>query len=272
MAHISRELATRLGHETVGFLRAGGYRSPSGRVVDLTASLEASTGGTVEYRPERALHPAPVSGTSPRITVENQSILVVGRRMAATGPVAGLNFASATSPGGGFLNGALAQEECIARSSGLFACLEHREMYPRSRAVLDAMYSDYVIYSPEVPVFRTDDGALLEQPWTMSVLTSPAVHGKAVRRYIPHRQDEIPHVMRARTRKVLAVAAAHGQRRLILGAWGCGAFGLDGDMMAGIFAEALAQQGGGVFDEVVFAITDWSDDRRFIGPFERAFS
>jgi hypothetical protein len=59
MAHISRELATRLGHETVGFLRAGGYRAPSGRVVDLTAALEASTGGTVEYPPERALARGP---------------------------------------------------------------------------------------------------------------------------------------------------------------------------------------------------------------------
>ncbi len=272
MAHISRELATTLGHDTVAYLRAGGYRTPSGRFVDLTAALEASTGGTVEYPPEHTLHPAPAAGPQPRITVENESILVVGRRMAATGLVAGLNFASATSPGGGFLNGARAQEECIARSSGLYACLEHREMYPRHQAVLDAMYSDYVIYSPEVPVFRTDDGALLEEPWTMSVFTCPAVHGNAVRRYIPHREDEIPRVMRARTRKVLAVAAAHDQRRLILGAWGCGAFGLDGDMMAGIFAEALAEQGGDVFDEVVFAVTDWSPERRFIGPFLRAFS
>jgi hypothetical protein len=62
---------------------ADGYRAPSGRFVELTAALEASTRGTVEYPPERALHPALVSGPPPRITVENQSILVVGRRMVA---------------------------------------------------------------------------------------------------------------------------------------------------------------------------------------------
>jgi len=153
MAHISRETARKLGHETVGFLRAGGYRAPSGRVADLTAALEASTRGTVEYPPEHTLHPAPTAGPQPRITVENQSILVVGRRMAATGPVAGLNFASAASPGGGFLNDALAQEECIARSSGLYACLEHREMYPRSRAVLDDVLGlrDLLARGPGVP-------------------------------------------------------------------------------------------------------------------------
>ncbi|MBP7777880.1 MAG: TIGR02452 family protein [Acidobacteria bacterium] len=238
-ALIPRELAARLGRETVEYLRAGGFSTPSGRFVDLRLGLEAATRGTVEYPPERAVHAASVTGPPPRITVENESILVVGRRMAATGPVAGLNFASATSPGGGFLGGARAQEECIARSSGLYACLEHRDMYPRHRAALDEMYTDYVIYSPDVPVFRTDEGDLLDEPWTMSVLTSPAVHGHGIRHYAPQRWDEIPGVMRARTRKVLAVAAAHGQRRLILGAWGCGAFGLDGDMMAGIFAETL---------------------------------
>jgi uncharacterized protein (TIGR02452 family) len=105
----------------------------------------------------------------------------------------------------------------------------------------------------------------------MSVLTCPAVHGHAIREHVPHRWGEIPQVMRARTRKVLA-AAAHGQRRLILGAWGCGAFGLDTEMMADIFAETLAEHGGGVFDEIVFAITDWSDEKCFIAPFLRVFS
>ena len=42
-------------------------------------------------------------------------------------------------------------------------------------------------------------------------------------------------------------------------------------MMAGIFRDALSGPFRGVLDEVVFAITDWSDERRFIRPFERAF-
>ena len=191
--------------------------------------------------------------------------------MAISGPVAALNFASATAPGGGFLHGARAQEEAIARSSALYACLEGRDMYARHEAVLDAMYTDYVIYSPDVPVFRDDPGDLLQEPWPLSVLTCPAVHGKGIARYVPHRRGEIPGVMRERTRKVLAVAAAHGHRRLILGAWGCGAFGLDPPMMAGIFAEAL-REAGGAFDEITFAITDWSPEQRFIGPFQNVFT
>lgn len=133
------------------------------------------------------------------------------------------------------------------------------------------MYSDWVILSLDVAVFRSDDGELLEQPWTMTILTSPAVNGAVLQRYAPERLVGVPQVMTRRTGKVLAVAAAHDVRRFILGAWGCGAFGLEPEMMVGIFRDALRGTYRGVFDEIVFAITDWSPDERFIGPFRRAF-
>ena len=99
-----------------------------------------------------------------------------------------------------------------------------------------------------------------------------AVNGRALERYAPgERLAEIPDVMRRRTARMLTVAAANGVRRFILGAWGCGAFGLDPVLMAGIFRDALDGPFRGVFDEVVFAITDWSPERRFIGPFDRVF-
>jgi uncharacterized protein (TIGR02452 family) len=40
----------------------------------------------------------------------------------------------------------------------------------------DPLYSNYAIYSPAVPVFRADDGALLEGPYTVAIITSPAVN------------------------------------------------------------------------------------------------
>ena len=48
--------------------------------------------------------------------------------------------------------------------------------------------------------------------------------------------------------------------------------GLDTEMMTNTFADALAEHGGGVFDPIVFAITDWWVEQRFIGPFQRMFS
>jgi uncharacterized protein (TIGR02452 family) len=75
--------------------------------------------------------------------------------------------------------------------------------------------------------------------------------------------------MTSRTAKMLAVAADQEVRRFILGAWGCGAFGLNPEMMAGIFHDALMGPFRGVFDELVFAVTDWSPEERFIRPFRR---
>jgi uncharacterized protein (TIGR02452 family) len=263
-----RDLAVKLGGETLALIRAGGYRSESGRHVDLRSALAASRANTVEYRPERQAQP-PARGTgATRITVENDTVLALGRRMATTGPVAALNFASATEPGGGFLRGARAQEESIARSSGLFHALEDRDMYAYHQAKRDAMYSDYVLYTPDVPVFRTDAGELLEVPWYLSVLTCAAVNGGELERFAPNRLPEVPGVMVARTAKVLSVAAEQGVRRFILGAWGCGAFGLDAAMMARIFHDALNGAFRGVFEQIVFAITDWSPEQRFIRPFQ----
>jgi uncharacterized protein (TIGR02452 family) len=267
-----RETAARLGQQVLRILGTGRYTTPAGREVDVTGAVEACRAATVEYPPDAEV-PPPVPGPAhTRITVENRSVLEVGRRMAADGPVAALNFASATHPGGGFLLGAVAQEEAIARSSALYAALEGRRMYAWHREHGDAMHSDWVIFSPGVPVFRTDDGELLEAPWTMAIVTCPAVNGAALERYAPaERLAEVPAVMTRRTARMLSVAAHHGVRRFILGAWGCGAFGLDTPMMAGIFRDALEGPFRGVFDEIVFAITDWSPEHRFIGPFQRAF-
>ena len=70
---------------------------------------------------------------------------------------------------------------------------------------------------------------------------------------------------------VLAVAEKHDHKALVLGAWGCGAFGNDGNEIAKLFRRALENNFRGAFEYVVFAITDWSEDERFIGPFTRAF-
>ena len=267
MALMPRPLTAQLGRETVEILRRGGYAAPSNRWVDLSEAVAAAVSGTAEYPPTREVVPPPAGNRQTTITVENATVLEVGERLAAAGPVAALNFASATAPGGGFRQGARAQEESIARSSGLFACLEHQPMYGFHRRRLDAMFSDYVIYSPQVPVFRRDSGGLLEQPWMLSIITCPAADATALREFDAARLAEIPAVMAERTRKALAVAAHHQQYRIILGAWGCGAFGIESTVMAQLFHQALTTGFRGVFDHISFAITDWSEDRRFIGPF-----
>src|SRR6185436_15287898 len=150
---------------------------------------------------------------------------------------AALNFASAKHPGGGFLTGALAQEESLARSSGLYACLV-----------------SYAIYSPDVPVFRDDTGHLLPQPYSCSFITAPAVNAKVVLDRDRARRPEVRAAMYERVERVLGIAAAHGHPALVLGAWGCGVFGNDPQQIAELFAAALHGPFRGVFATVVFAV------------------
>jgi len=269
---IPRDLAARLGREAVDVNRRGHYVSPSGRTVSIERALDRARATTVEYGPDHPWPPPPPSSNrTPAIEVGNETTLSAARRLLDDGfaPTA-LNFAAATTPGGGFLTGARAQEEYLARSSGLHACLEDRAMYAASRARLDPFYADWVIHSPDVPVFRDDTGAFLEEPWPCGILTSPAVQANGVRKYCPEREGEIEAAMRSRVRCVMAAASAHGARALVLGAWGCGAFGNDTPTIAGLFREEL-DAWAAAFDRVIFAVTDWSPERRFIGPFEREF-
>jgi uncharacterized protein (TIGR02452 family) len=260
-----------MGRETVQLLEAGSYRAGA-RVVEIRDLLRNAIDLTCAYPPD---HPLPEfrRGEKPTsIAVANETTLAAARRLVDSGlNVVALNFASATHPGGGFLSGSRAQEESLARSSGLYACLVENSMYEFHRARRDAMYTNYAIYSPDVPIIRTDDGTLLERPWLCSIITAPAVNAKAVLQRDPSRRPEIRLAMRERVHKVLTVSAVHGHDTVLLGAWGCGAFGNDGEEIAALFSEALRGRFFGVFARVFFAVTDWSKEQRFIGPFVSAF-
>jgi hypothetical protein len=82
---------------------------------------------------------------------------------------------------------------------------------------------------------------------------------------------QLPAVLRDRVAKILSVAQAHGHDSLILGAWGCGAFGNDGHQVAEFFHRSLTIDFAGAFKEVTFAIVDTSPEKKFIGPFAERF-
>jgi uncharacterized protein (TIGR02452 family) len=270
--HISRKLAAQQGREAVRIIEAGRYQTESGKVVEIGEQLRRAVEGTCSYPPHQHLPTNRIGDRETRIEVENATTLAAARRLVAAEerPMA-LNFASAKHPGGGFLSGALAQEESLARSSGLVACLAGNAMYDFHRAAADPMYTNYVLYSPDVPVFRDDDGTLLEEPYLCSFITAPAVNAKVVLARGSSRRQEIRDAMWERVLKVLAVAAAHGHEALVLGAWGCGVFGNDSGEIAELFRHALAERFRGMFGRVVFVVLDWSEDARFIGPFRTIF-
>jgi uncharacterized protein (TIGR02452 family) len=210
---------------------------------------------------------ARITFTETKVQVTNETTFGASRRLAERGlrPLA-LNFANGIQPGGGFLNGARAQEEVLCRSSALYQTLIDDPMYDehRKRPLPDS--TDWAIYSPDVPVFRTDDGTELQHPWPLSFITCAAPYAPTIG------QPQAGDLLQKRIHRVLAIARSYGHTALVLGAWGCGAFENDPYRTARDFRQALENDFSGAFAEIIFAITDWSPERKFLGPFRDVFA
>lgn len=258
-----RETAAALGRSAVLATREGFYATDGGARVEIRPWVEEARAARLSIPPGASLPAAgPRRFAETRVGVANETTMGAARRLVAGGQHAVLlNFANGVIPGGGFLGGARAQEEVLCRSSALYVTLEGDPMYEAHRRQGDDASSDWVILSSDVPFFRTDDGTTLDAPWRASVLTCAAPIATRVGQ--PLSGD----LLGARIRRVLAAAEAYGYEALVLGAWGCGAFGNDPLRTARDFGEALSGPFRGAFGELVFAITDWSPERRFLGPF-----
>ena len=264
---IPRHVAQQLAASAVVAIRAGRYFNDDGMTVDWSGEVETALASKVSIPPDRSLAQTHnLSFDETRVQVTNETTLGAARRLFEEGkkPIA-LNFANGVQPGGGFLSGALAQEESLCRSSALFATLENDPMYDahRGRPLPDS--TDWCIYSSSVPVFRSDNGNTLDSVWPLSFLTCAA----PVANRLPSNMARS--LMAGRIKRVLDVCLSYGYSELILGAWGCGAFGHDPLETAESFRDILETQHPASFSEIVFAIADWSTERRFIGPFRDVF-
>lgn len=174
--------------------------------------------------------------------------------------VAVLNFASAVSPGGGVLTGCNAQEESLCRISTLHPCLDVPEnrnrFYHPHRQANQRLNNDDCIYTPGVVVFRSDDSAeavLPEEEWFRTdVITCAAPDLRTFRPgTVP--DETIDRLHRHRLRRILDVAYANGAEVVILGAFGCGAFGNDPAVVAKAMADVVREYRR-MFRTIEFAI------------------
>lgn len=278
---MNRSHRTQLGSETVEIVGRGWYETADARRIDIARQVAACLKATRLYSPTDldSLLSNEAAGThNTAFAVENETTLSVAQRLVVERELSKtlcLNFASAKNPGGGFLGGSQAQEESLARSSALYASLTtQNEYYDTNRACRTALYTDYMILSPNVPVFRDDEGNLLADPYCVSMLTSPAVNAGAIKKNEPDKEELIRPTMAKRIAKVLAVAAHHGYEHLILGAWGCGVFRNDPVEIAELFADALLRDGPfrNRFASVTFAVFDGTEDERIVRPFREQFA
>ena len=174
-------------------------------------------------------------------------------------PVAVLNLASERSPGGGWQNGTLAQEESLCYRSSLYLSL-HRSYYP--------FHSLSAIHSPSVVLIR--DGMsrghtlLTKSEHPLNLPVTSVISVAALRR--PHLSDDRKTFHSAwqrsetkrKIRLTLRLAALQGHTRLVLGALGCGVFANPPKEVADCFLEVLREQEfqGGWWEEIAFAVLD----------------
>jgi uncharacterized protein (TIGR02452 family) len=277
---MNRSQRVAIARETVAIVEAGSYAAQDGTRVDIAAAVDRCKAATRHYLPEELAQlrekvlAAPAEFGETRFEVVNETTLAgIARITALGGRSAALNFASAKNPGGGFLTGSQAQEESLARSSALYASLMTAwPFYERHRESRSMLYSDAMIVSPDCPILRDDDGVLLAEPHTATFITSPAPNAGAAEQNRPDEVPQIPEVLDRRAELVLAVAAVQGTAELVLGAWGCGVFRNDPELVARTFARHLRHGAWrGRFRRVIFSVLDRDEAPITYEAFRKAF-
>ena len=185
-----------------------------------------------------------------------------------------LNFANPYTPGGGVLNGANAQEEDLCRRSTLYKSLTSEEaskFYEENKKGKENIFTDAAILSPHVEVFRNPNGSYLDKPLEVAVLTMAAPYVPGL---VGVKKEEIYDVFKTRIMGMLDIAINEGYENLVLGAWGCGAFGNDAQLVSRAFFEVFKEirvpSADGLFKDlecdslfryVCFAVLDKSYDQ-----------
>jgi len=274
----------KLAENTLTIIDYGAYVNFKGEVVDLSEEIKNAVNNSKLYSPEELekinneVNEVLINSENKEteIKVTNETTLNAAKRLKQIEDyekVACLNFASAKNPGGGFLNGSSAQEESLARSSALYPCIKQKkEMYDENKKYDSALYLDYMIYSPEVPVFREDSGSLLDNPYKVSMITAPAVNAGVVRsRESKENENKIEKKMKYRIEKILSIALINKNRALVLGAFGCGVFRNNPEDVADYFRKFVKEDErfNSYFDKIVFAVLDRSRKTETYNIFKR---
>lgn len=152
------------------------------------------------------------------------------------------NFASATTPGGGVVKGSSAQEECLCRCSTLYFNLNSPDMwagfYTPHRVEQNPVHNDDCIYTPSVCVVCTDTARpeiMKPQDWyNVNVLTCAAPNLRQMPSNMMNTSDgtkrvkmpdeDLEKLHEKRLTRILDIALSEGNEVVILGAFGCGAF------------------------------------------------
>ena len=276
---MNRTQRAEKAQETLDIFKAGRYAIGGNTADGSTAGGNTAGGGAIECKScfttelfkEKQLKEIvlPDRDLSPKYEVLNESVVDTVLRNESCGV---LNFASAKNPGGGFLNGAVAQEECLAVSSDLYISqLQAPGFYDDNRQQRSALYTHNMIYSGNITFIRDGKLDLIKSPVKADVLTSPAVNAGAYYRNENGSRATVLKTMETRIRYILALFASKGVGTIVLGAYGCGVFGNEASDVAGTFSKLLRQEKyERHFSRIIFAVYDTNGQQFRV--FQRTFN
>ncbi len=236
------------------------------------AKVDAMIAGTESYdEPDLAFDLSNSPSLTPEILVTNQDTMELGKGLIEEGfnPVV-LNMANKYSPGGGVVKGCSAQEEELCRLSTLYCALADQKTkgkYP--------IPEFGCIYSPYVETVRQRQGnafVWLEEPKVLSVISS-AAYDLRPKSKVTLSDQELEEGTKAKMRCQLQVAIAKGHNAIVLGAFGCGAFRQDANLVAQWYKEVLNEGYAGYFQKIHFAVLVVHDsDQENLNVFRKTFT
>lgn len=179
------------------------------------------------------------------------------------GKTAVLNFASYKNPGGKFLEGSFAQEECLCHASTLYNVLMCIPEYYNwnIKHKNNSLYTDRALYSKDIIFFDTGDSPRQEKE-TADVITCAAPNFAAAYKYSHITADKNLTVLMERIRFILDIVADNHVDTLISGAFGCGAFGQDAAVVAYVFKSFLEKFDYGL-KNIYFSVPDTGKDANY---------
>lgn len=167
--------------------------------------------------------------------LERDMLEEAGELVANHFSVAVLNMASASSPGGGYLQGAGAQEENLHRRSDAYRfTVQQKRHYP--------IKQDVCLLSKNVTVFRGPEKEgypFLEKSFRTSMISCAALSHPRLTSSRDYRDPEDRRAMETKVKLIIEAAVRAGCDAVVLSAFGCGAFGNPPEVVAKMFHEEL---------------------------------
>ncbi|KAJ3040517.1 hypothetical protein HDV00_010827 [Rhizophlyctis rosea] len=225
--------------------------------ISTSPDLTTSTSQTPSI-PTLSPPPPPIS---PRIFAgDTLDIAIHLKRKEGLNPLI-LNMASQFKPGGGWQNGSAAQEEQLFYRTTYDLALSDPFKLDTTRRWRYPMPVAGGIYTPNVLVIRHNEGTgfRVMDPHNrvfLDFVAVAALKGPKLDQYARY-CDRDRQIMAEKIRAMLRIGIITGHRDLLLGAFGCGAYGNPAPEVAMLFKQVLGEEEfAGWFDHVDFAILD----------------